>query len=61
MRDVGPTTQMDPAQLRNLLEAERSTEQIRVPASPREWTLFRLAVTTLALVVALAATLLTLF
>jgi hypothetical protein len=59
MRDVGPTTEMDPTQLRALLEAERPTLQIRAPAVPREWTRFRLALTTLALAFALVVTLLT--
>ena len=59
MRDVGPTTEMDPTQLRALLETERPTLQIRAPALPREWTHFRLALTTLALAFALVVTLLT--
>jgi hypothetical protein len=59
MRDVAPTTEMDPSQLRVLLEAERPTLQIRTPALPREWTHLRLAVTTLALAFALVVTLLT--
>jgi hypothetical protein len=59
MRDVAPTTEMDPTQLRALLEAERPTLQIRAPALPREWTWFRLVVTTLALAFALVVTLLT--
>jgi hypothetical protein len=60
MRDVGPTTQMDPNQLRSLLEAERPTLQLRAPELPRLWTPLRLAVTTLALAFALVVTMLTL-
>jgi hypothetical protein len=61
MRDVGPTTQMDPNALRALLEAERPTQQIRAVGLPSEWTPLRLAVTTLALAFALFVTVLTLF
>jgi hypothetical protein len=61
MRDVGATTQMDPNQLRSLLERERPTEQMRALELPRGWTPLRLAVTTLALAFALFVTVLTLF
>jgi hypothetical protein len=59
MRDVAATTEMDPTQLRALLEAERPTLQLRAPSLPREWTTLRLAVTTFALAFALVVTLLT--
>ena len=61
MRDVAATTQMDPAQLRGLLEAERPTQRIRTPAWPREWTVVRLVITATALLFAIGATLFTLF